>query len=72
MVFQLRRQSTGIPIKSSMNFDEDAVVIIEPKPIVLSGEAADEMVNMVLSPAPKMSPALQRIAKLCLVVDEKD
>ena len=40
------------------------VVIVEPKPIVLSGKAADEMVDMVLSPAPKMSPALQRAAEL--------
>ena len=72
MVFQLRKQLTGILIKSSMSFDENTVVITEPKPIVLSGEASDEMVNMVLSPAPDMSPALQRVAKLCLVVNEGD
>jgi hypothetical protein len=47
-----------------MNFDEDTVVFIEPKPIVLSGESADEMVHMVLSPAPNMSPVLKRAAEL--------
>ena len=41
----------------------DSVVIVEPKPIVLSGKAADEFVDMVFAPAPEMSPALRRAAE---------
>ena len=43
--------------------NSDSVVIVEPKPVILSGKAADEFVDMVLSPAPEMSPALRRAAE---------
>ena len=38
--------------------DDD--LFAEPKPIVLTGKAADEFAEMILSPPPKPSPALIR------------
>lgn len=37
----------------------DEVFLVEPKAITLTGKAADEFVDMVLSPAPEISSALR-------------
>ncbi len=41
----------------------DDEAFMEAKPIVLTGQAAVDFAEMVLSPAPEMAPALRRAAE---------
>ena len=43
-----------------VDWADDDSLFAEPKPVVLTGKAAAEFADMVLSPPPKPAPALVR------------
>lgn len=43
--------------------EDDDATFMESKPVVLTGQAAADFADIVLSPAPEISPALRRAAE---------